>query len=158
MSNTVSSKQRRLVLVDIENYCGKGAVSQSDVTNAKAEIEERIHSMPGDLFIVATSHSNNFVNAKIAWGGAEHVLQCGRNGADIALIAAAKRHLPHLGSFSGVLLFSGDGIFTSLVVDCANAGVRATVVSLASQLNRSLAKAASAVQLVAAPNQLSCAV
>lgn len=143
-----TSAARNLVLVDVENYCGKPVLAEHDVETAKKRIEACVNAGDGDLYVVATSHRSNFLSAKLSWKGVEHVFLGGHNGADIALIDAAKRHFSNLTSFRGVFLFSGDGIFTSMVRELVKSGVPTTVVSSASQLNRSLAAAASTIQLV----------
>lgn len=142
-----TAPKRRLVLIDIENYCGKSIISQEDVAKVKTKIKSQPTAGPDDLFIIASSHESNFFSTKRSWAGGEHVFRKGHNGADIALIDAAKRHLPNINSFREVSLFSGDGIFTNLIKECGELGVTTTVVALENQINRSLASAASFVRL-----------
>lgn len=143
-----TSLGRRLVLIDIENYCGKPVLETEDVIGARASIELPSKAGSGDLFVIGTSHTHNFLSAKRAWPGAEHVFGRGHNGADVAIIEAARRHLTSIRTFEEVLMLSGDGIFTTLMREIGERGVSTTVVSLAGQLNRNLAKAASRVRII----------
>ena len=140
--------KRSLAIVDIENYCGKSCLNQADVARAKGDITTCVGNGMSNLFIVGTSHSSNFLNAKFAWPEAQHVFMAGRNGADLALISAARLHLPNICTFNKVYLLSGDGIFVRLTKELHEAGAETYVVSLRRQFNRCLTTFASGVTLL----------
>ena len=141
-------RKRRLFIVDIENYRGKSLITERDARGARSDIEKSFNLNPADLVVVGTSHPSNFLSAKIAWPGVEHCLRRGHNGADLALIESAEAHMSNIETFSEVVVLSGDGIFTRLVRRIKERGVKATVASLANQVNRSLAESASVLMLL----------
>ena len=148
MNRAKNKKQRRLFVIDIENIKGKAVLAEEDAAAAKAEIESTYEIGISDLVLIGTSHKNNFLSAKFAWPGAQHCFQSGHNGADVALIDAANIHLGKHTSFQEVVLFSGDGIFTSLMQKASRMGIKGSVISLANQINRNLARAAAVCTLI----------
>ena len=59
-----TSLERRLVLIDIENYCGKPVLETEDVIGVRASIELPSKAGSGDLFVIGTSHTHNFSQRK----------------------------------------------------------------------------------------------
>ena len=76
------------------------------------------------------------------------------NGADIALIDASEIHLAKPASFQEVVLFSGDGIFTSFMRKVQENGIKGCVISLANQINRNLANVSANCSLIAPVTQV----
>ena len=138
--------QRRLILLDIENYCRKGDLSEQDVSAAKSRILDLIPLKAGDLLIIGTSHESNFTACCFAWPGARVTLKRGHDGADMALIEAARQL--NLKSFAAVILISGDGIFSSIVQGIRTSGIPVMVVANKTALSGKLSNAASRIRLV----------
>lgn len=149
------NEERRLFVIDIENIKGKPILTEQDAATARAEIESEYSIGTSDLVLIGTSHKNNFLSAKYAWPGAQHCFRPGHNGADVALIDAAEAHLAKPVRFQEVVLFSGDGIFTSLMRKVKEMGVKSSVISLANQINKNLASASSNCTLLASTAQAS---
>lgn len=137
---------RRLILVDIENYCGKGVLGANDVCKAKSSITEDLSLTDKDLVIVGTSHGANCLTCGVEWRGPRQVLRKGHNGADIALIESVQDY--RLETFAAVIIVSGDGIFVN-VAKVAKAYSKPVVVAARKEsLSRRLALAASVVRYV----------
>lgn len=149
-----SSLKRCLFVIDIENIKGKAILTEEDAVAVKTEIESEFKIGESDLVLIGTSHKNNFLSAKLAWPGAQHCFKPGHNGADIALIDAAEIHLAKPVTFQEVVLFSGDGIFTSLMRKVRENGIKGSVVSLANQINMNLANVSSSCFLIAPAAQV----
>lgn len=149
-----TTDKRRLILVDIENLCDEPALSAERVLLARKLADGLCGFTDRDLFVVGTSHHGNFLAAKLNWPKASHVLKFGHDGADLALIEAAKGFMPRVGTFDEVLLFSGDGIFSELVGEMSASGIPVTVISAAKSLSRRLAKTASSIRLIPGNTQL----
>jgi hypothetical protein len=141
-----SGSTRRLLVIDIENYCGKPVLTQKDVASAKQSVFDRFSPTANDLIVIGVSHTSNFMSSGISWKGARHVLGKGQNGADLAIINALGEY--RLDSFKEVVLMTGDGIFANKVKQMVAAGAYVTVVSCAKRLSRNLAAVGSSVQLV----------
>ena len=140
--------ERKLVLVDLENVCGKSKLSVEDAEQAKEDFFSRHQRGNNDLVVIGTSHPNNMLAAKAGWGEGRCVMQNDHNGGDLAIIEAARSHFDNIATFSEVVLSSGDGIFTSLVRDITRKGVRVTVASRIGSLNANLAKSASCLSFL----------
>ncbi|WP_296010561.1 hypothetical protein [uncultured Adlercreutzia sp.] len=148
--NALSGKMnRRLFLIDVENYCGKPILSEQDALVAKMSFFEHFSPRENDLIVVGTSHTNNFFNVGMAWHGVRQVLGIGHDGADMALIKAAKDY--RLNTFEEVVVLSGDGIFAETVEELALEGVIVAVVSSADRLSRRLVDVAPRIRVVAQP-------
>ena len=137
---------RRLILVDIENYCGKGMLEADDIRKAKLSIAEDLSLTGEDLVVVGTSHGMNCLTSGVEWRGPRQVLKKGHNGADVALIEAARAY--RLETFAAVIVVSGDGIFANVarMVKACNKPV--VVAARKESLSRKLALTASAVRYV----------
>lgn len=140
----VCAPTRRLVLVDIENYCGKGVLCPEDIRTAKEEISRDLTLLDDDLVVIGTSHGKNCLVCGTEWRGPRQVLRSGHDGADIALIEASQDYV--LDTFSSVVIVSGDGIFTDLVSAVRTRRKRVTVVSGRGRLSHRLQLAASVVK------------
>ena len=134
---------RRLILVDIENYCGKGALLPEDVRYAREGIAHDVGLRDEDLVVIGTSHGHNCFTCGSEWAGPRHVFRNGHDGADIALIDASREY--RLDTFSSVVIVSGDGIFTAVARMMRAEGRRVEVLSEERHLSRSLRVAATDV-------------
>ena len=139
-----SIPSRRLILVDIENYCGKGILCPEDIRTAKEEINRELALLKDDLVVIGTSHGNNCFVCGTEWKGPRQVMRRGHNGADIALIDASRDY--RLETFSSVIIVSGDGIFTDLASSARAGRNKVMVVSGNGHLNFKLRLAASEVK------------
>lgn len=137
---------RRLVLVDIENYCGKGKLTERDAAAAKRAIEHSYDIVDEDLIIVGTSHTANLLACWDGWPGARHVIGYGHDGADHALIEAFHEH--RLDTFAKVILVSGDGIFAGVAERAKAVGTPTVVASREDALSRRLACFAAAIRYI----------
>jgi hypothetical protein len=144
-AKTGSAVDRRLFVIDIENYCGKQAISQRDVMSARQSIYDSFHPTNEDLIVIGTSYSENCLNAGLAWRGARAVWSKGKDGADLALIEALGTY--RLDSFKELVLVTGDHIFADKVRQVRADGVRVTVVSCRKSLSRKLAASATNIHI-----------
>lgn len=135
---------RRLLLVDIENYCGKGILTPADVREAKEAIGRELGLRDDDLVVIGTSHSKNFLVCGSEWEGPRQVLRYGHNGADIALIDASREY--RLNTFSSLIIVSGDGIFADVASAFRAEKRRVTVVHGRGRLSGQLQRSASDVR------------
>lgn len=147
----IMSPARRLVLIDIENYCGKGVLSAEDVRWAKESIANGFALSEKDLVVIGTSHGLNCLVSAIEWPGPRQVMARGHDGADIALIEAF--HDYRLNTFGAVMLISGDGIFTDIAKVAELSNTSFTVVARRSSLSRRLAMVASIVRYAQSDNR-----
>lgn len=137
---------RRLFVIDIENYCGKPILSETDVEHARKSIQKHFNPSESDLVVIGTSHTNNYLSVGFAWQGIRQVIAKGHDGADLALLNALEGY--QLDNFSEVTIMTGDSIFTDRVSEIASNGTIVTVISLARCLSNKLAAAASRIQFV----------
>lgn len=143
---TPARPTRRLVLIDIENYCGKGVLQPEDIRMAKEKITRDFSLGEEDLVVIGTSHGNNCLVSGVEWRGPRQVLMRGHDGADLALIKASKEY--KLETFAAVIMISGDGIFTDTAEMVKSQGKPFVIASRREALSRNLAIAASAVRYV----------
>jgi hypothetical protein len=147
LSKTNTKHQdRRLFAIDIENYCGKPELSEADVASARQSVYDRFSPNNVDLVVIGTSHSSNFFNTGMAWRGARNIMMKGHDGADRALIQALAEYHPE--SFSEIVLFSGDGIFTDSVNELSSRGAKVTVVSRSRSLSKQLSSATQSLHVI----------
>lgn len=116
---------RKLHVVDPENLVGSGCCSELGVSRIH---EEYMGLMMGeqDLAFVASSHFNQ-VPVAFGWNEGVHLVRSGPSGADCALIEAYYE-VPNIGSFGGLVIASGDGIFEEIALDAVHRGIPVTVV------------------------------
>ena len=118
--NKPAAKNRKLVLIDIENYLGNSRFAQADVVRAREFLCSEMGIGADDIVVIGTSHTNNFMAASLAWKGPRHVGKWGHNGADMALIEAIREY--ELDSFAEICFVSGDGIFAETVEKLCRGG------------------------------------
>ena len=137
---------RRLLLVDIENYCGKGSLCLEDVREAKESIVSELDLHDEDFVVIGTSHGNNCLVCGSEWKGPRQVMKHGHDGADIALVDASREY--RLDTFASVIIVSGDGIFTDVASIVRANCIDVTVLSSREHLSRRLELVASEVKYV----------
>lgn len=133
-------KGRTLHLVDVENLCGGSHVDEDAVSDAMQAYREVIALEPLDHMVVACS-PQLAIPVHDAAPEARILVGRGFDGADRELIGAADT-ADVIRRFDGVVVASGDHIFTTLAASLRLAGVSVTVVSRESSLSASLARAA----------------
>lgn len=131
---------RRLFILDIENYAERKVLRTFDVENVRDSVYRKFAPTNEDLIVIGTSHTANFVCAGQEWIGPRHVMRFGHNGADLALLDAIGDY--RLDTFGEVLILSGDGIFVNTAKALVARGIKVTVVSKFTNLNRALLWAA----------------
>lgn len=140
-------KARRLVVVDIENVVG-GAVHEAEaVAWAKAQVEAFVEPSAGDHVVIGTSHVGLLVTG-CTWTGVRYVVGSGPDGADLALMEVLDENVAD--RFGGVVVVSGDGIFTEQVAALAHIGVQVMVLAHPDGLAARLRLAAGDVQYLPA--------
>lgn len=140
------NRARKLFLVDIENLCGKAALTVQDAVAARNFVDGALGLSGSDLVVVGASHSSNLISAGAGWMGPRWVFGRGHDGADKALVKAAGEYAVE--TFEEVVIISGDGIFTDVADSISSQGVIVSVVALKGHLSHRLAKAASSIRLV----------
>ena len=143
---TARKPMRRLLLVDIENYCGKGILGPEDVREAKEAIGHELELRDDDLVVIGTSHSKNFLVCGTEWEGPRQVLRYGHNGADLALIDASREY--RLDTFSSLIIVSGDSIFADVASAFRAERRRVTVAHGQGRLSSQLLRSASDVRRI----------
>lgn len=136
------SSGRRLHIIDPENLVGSGSCSEAQVSALRSEYTALVVGC-WDLALVGSSHFNR-VPIAFGWMEGFHVVRSGPSGADLALIEAY-REVPNVGSFDGLVIASGDGIFEEIALDAVRRGLPVTVVVGAGALSRRLRMMASQV-------------
>jgi len=127
---------RRLVLVDIENFLGAPVFDENTASGACCSITQTLNLNENDLVIIGTSHSANLFAAHYGWETARQVMQKGHDGADLALLEEMTDDLPK--RFAEIVLVSGDGIFADRLAAMAQNGLAVTVLVGRGSLNRNL--------------------
>lgn len=143
---SMTKPTRRLFLIDIENYCGKGVLAVEDVYNARQSISRDFNLREEDLVVIGTSHGDNCLVSGTGWRGPRQVLMRGHDGADLALIKAS--HEYRIDAFAAIILISGDGIFTETVQGARAFNKPVIVAARRTGMSRKLSLAASAVRYV----------
>jgi len=151
LTRTPQEGIRSLFLVDIENLCGSGRLSERTVTSAAAALFASHARGPLDHVVVACDQANL---AAVEFGlvGHSHVVKCGHgaDGADRKLLEFAVSL--YAAGFDRLVLASGDHIFAPAVAQRAAAGQMTTVVTRRLALSKRLRMAAAAVVYLA-PSQ-----
>lgn len=129
------SSGRRLHIIDPENLIGSGSCSETQVSALHSEYTALAVGR-WDLALVGSSHFNQ-VPVAFGWMEGFHLVRSGPSGADLALIEAY-REVPNVGSFDGLVIASGDGIFEEIALDAVRRGLPVTVVVGAGSLSRRL--------------------
>ena len=144
------TRERHLVLVDVENIAGKPCPTDHDLAVVQYELCSVIPDFADAQRIVACSH----ISAKtvaFAFPGARRRWRSGPDGADLALIEEMS-DLRVMTQFGRVTLCSGDGIFTESLSTLAALGIETTVVSVATSLSRRLRLAARWIVIIPGPD------
>lgn len=120
-------RNRRLVVVDIENLVG-GAVTCARQARTACELFDFTRvSEPGDHVVIGASHFS-ILHSGLGWPNTRLVVGSGVDGADRALLEVLTEERVE-SRFDEVVIASGDGIFAEIATDLAEAGVRVTVVA-----------------------------
>lgn len=138
-----AARQRRLILIDIENVGGGPLLDRRVVARASREIVQAVKPRPGDQVILGVSHAG-LLEAAHHWPSIRYVVRSGRNGADLALLEVLDENVSS--RFKEVVLVSGDGIFATVIAELALHGTTSTVVAHAKSLSHQLKLAAGAVR------------
>lgn len=140
-SYTRTSRQRRLLIVDLENLMGAPPWTAAAARAAAREFLWAAEFNEGDHVVVACSHYAAPLlfdwptNARFLW-------RSGPSGADLALVELLAEPGHDLTFGGGVVLGSGDHLFTRSVQNLRGLGLPVTVIAHAGSLSSSLAKAA----------------
>jgi hypothetical protein len=118
--------RRTLHLVDVENLCGTGGLTPTQVRDARALVMVDGQSSATDHWVVGASSSDGAVTLA-AWCDARRVAQHGEDGADKALLTVLDEDAAT--RYARVVVYSGDGIFADPLARIAAAGVDTTVVA-----------------------------
>ena len=133
--------KRKLHAIDIENLIGSSNPTEQQVIECRHAYKRWL--VDGDLVFLACSHRASAAVA-FGWPNAKHCRRSGADGADLALINAL-RNDPAVRRCGGVVIASGDGIFTNAVEWLKGQGLFVTVVSRRESLSRQLSRAANDV-------------
>jgi uncharacterized LabA/DUF88 family protein len=133
---------RTLHLVDLENLAARRHVTPAIAGAIAEQYRDVAGHRTGDLTVVGSSHHNGFA-ALVAFPGSTVRWRSGRDGADLAIIAAFDEF--DLERFDRVVIGSGDGIFAELADRCHNLGLAVTVVAGPTALSQRLAAATEVV-------------
>jgi hypothetical protein len=133
-------RERRIVLIDIENIVGGGVEVPEQVHGAQAAIEAVVRPREQDHVVVACGRFSVDV-AGFEWLGSHRlVFRGGRDGADLELLDILESEA--VGDrFDEVVLVSGDGIFAD-VISLLGCRTDVTVVSRIESCSRRLRMAA----------------
>lgn len=124
---------RSIHLIDIENLCGSGDLSVSQVEMVRAEYFELVQPGLEDLFIIASSH-HNIEASGFGWPVGCHNFRSGADGADIVLAKAMlEDHI--FERFDAVFLASGDGGLAPFASELIRQGSKVTVVTGPTQMS-----------------------
>jgi len=137
---------RRLVVVDIENLVGGAVLAVEQAERAHRFIQEAVSLNDREQVVIGTSHVGVLATG-LGWRGPRIVARSGADGADLALLDVLK-HERVEERFDGVVLVSGDGIFTDVVASLGASGLDVTVVARAGRCSKGLRMAASRTVLI----------
>jgi hypothetical protein len=152
MMNHIST--RRLVAFDLENAAASGLVDVNWAIDAAYLLSTTLDLDEDDLTYVAGGPQNLEAVVRVAQimhGQAR--IRVGADGADLALLDALEQ-MPDTAIESErrpikeLVVISGDGIFTQVVLNYVARGLDVVVVSRTGQLSRDLESAASRVFLM----------
>ena len=118
---------RKLHLVDVENLCGTGALSESMVMEAREMYLRQVSVGADDLVVVASGRFNQ-ESVMFGWQGARKVVRGGIDGADLALCDEIECS-SYCENFSEVVVASGDHIFAEHIAVLTGKGLKVTVYS-----------------------------
>ena len=152
MTYMTSNPTRSLDLVDVENLLG---TSSPDNPEAVVQINQVLSHITSDIESsitnVACSHRAAPV-ISFAWASCKLHWRSGPDGADLALIDAARQE--RLERFTHLVIASGDGIFAELAAEAASNGLHVIVVSHHHSLSNRLRLAANEVRYLPRANPI----
>lgn len=144
---TITTQNRTLHLVDVENLAGGSPCSLQGVSAAAVDYLRLLPPTGGDLYVVATS-CNNAPIGYFGWPtSAQRLMRSGENGADLALLEAYTAS-EIASKFGRVVIGSGDGIFTDLAIHLTALGRQVIIVSRPDSLSKRLRMAAHGIVLL----------
>lgn len=142
-----------LIFCDIENMLGTGGITSDEVREA-AKFLKSLFPHPKTHWIVGASSSLAAQALFCGWPKPLRVVyRPGADGADRALLEAMSESKPS--RFSGVVLCSGDGIFTEQVRRFAADGTKVTLVTARGKASKALTQAVHRKMLIHASGQRS---
>ena len=127
---------RKLHLVDVENLCGFGELSESAVAQAREAYLRQVEVGEDDIVIVA-SGARNQEALMFGWSDARVIVRKGIDGADLALCDEILCS-GYCDRFSEVVVASGDHIFAEHIAVVTGKGIKVTVYSQQRSLSGSL--------------------
>lgn len=140
-------------LIDIENLCGEARPTLATVQAVRRRYLGRIRPNPGDLIVIGCNHGAA-LNVGLGWPGVRLVVGSGPDGADLRLLdVIADEGIE--ARFDGVVIASGDGIFTAAAASLAGNGLRVFVVSRTEALANRLRLAAQTLVVFPADESVS---
>lgn len=138
----MKKEQRRLVVVDIENVAGRGALTEKTAARAMRHVASACRLNNHDVVVIGASHPRNAFVAALQAPSARIVLRSGKDGADLAL-KNVLRHERIAERFEEVVIVSGDHAFAKEVQTLESEGVRVTVAARRGSSSHALTHSAS---------------
>ena len=132
---------RRLHLIDADNLAGSGYPTVAEVRAVHDAYRAALAPGPLDHTIIACSHMSG-VSVGLEWPGTQLLWRSGPDGADLALLEALDRIGDVSRRFAGVVLASGDGIFSHSIRSLRRLDMPVIVVWGRGALSRELERAA----------------
>lgn len=139
------ARNRRLILVDIENIVGGGISMAAQVRGAQTAIDAVVGRRADDQLVLACGRFSVDI-VGFEWVGTHRLrFRSGVNGADLELLDVLETE--HVGQrFAEVVLVSGDGIFADTISRLAmTSGTEVTVVTRPDACSRRVRMAAKRV-------------
>jgi len=134
---------RQLHLIDAENLGQDPRPTALAASAVRATYNQLVGRQACDHVVVACNHGA-LLNVGCAWLGARLLARSGKDGADLALLDVLATE-DVASRYDGVVLGSGDGIFTDAVIELRRSGLDVTVVAPLESLSRRLRMVASRV-------------
>ncbi len=129
--------------MDVENLCADARPSAGLVRQVRDCYTSAVTPGAEDLVVLACNHGAG-LEVGLGWPGARLIVRSGPDGADRALLNVLADEKIEA-RFSGVVIASGDGIFTEAAARLASDGLAVLVVSRARALSKRLRLAAQSV-------------
>ena len=127
---------RKLHLVDVENLCGVGLLSEELVSKARALYLSQVDVGADDIVVVAAGARNQEA-VMFGWRDARPIVRRGIDGADLALCDEIECN-SYCQNFSEVVVASGDHIFAEHIAVMTGKGLNVTVFAHATSLSNVL--------------------
>ncbi|HAM21428.1 MAG TPA: hypothetical protein DCQ04_03995 [Actinobacteria bacterium] len=137
---TMTTITRKIHLVDIENLCGTPRPSRRLVQEVRDRYINFVPLGTHDHVVLACNHGA-CLDVGLGWPGPRLLVRSGHDGADQALLDVLADEGIEV-RFTGVVIASGDGIFTEAAARLAQAGLEVLVVSRIAALSKRLTLAA----------------